>query len=72
MTERVEWTEDYAQVIADWLVGFDLPYGCYDDPAATDPDGTLAWPQELGWEVRECMVSSTKRAIMEAAGLNDD
>lgn len=63
---HVEWNDDYVQVMADWLTGFDMPYGCYDDPAATDPDGTLAWPQELGWEVRECIVLSVKVAIERA------
>lgn len=63
---RVEWNADYVQVMADWLVGFDLPYGCYDGPAKKDHDGTLAWPRELGWEVRECIVLSTKAAIERA------
>lgn len=54
------------RTVADWLVGLDPPYGCYDDPAATNPDGTLAWPQVLGWEVRECIVLSTQAAIERA------
>lgn len=68
---HVEWTEDYVQVMSDWLVGFglhphDRHWGCYDDVAAKNDDGSLAWPQELGWEIRECAVSSTKAAIRRA------
>ena len=49
--------------ITNRLIGFDLPYGCYDDPARKNPDGTLAWPQKLGWEVRQCIFSSTRSVI---------
>lgn len=51
---ELDWTEDYVKVMADWLVGFEE----YPD-----------FFQSEAWEMRECVVDSTKRAIRRAAGL---
>lgn len=51
-----DWNYDYVTVMADGLLGFN------DYPE---------WYQDEVWEVRECSAASIRRAIRDAAGLDD-